>query len=100
MQFTLLTGSKPSPFSTGIKINIFYDGGRTSLRIDRLHNIIWEAEKHSKALGVKFSALGRRTFGRRPFGRSETLAVINPASSISKHYFNQSNYYLRSHHFH
>jgi len=30
----------------------------------------------------------------------ETLAVINPASILSKHYFNQSNYYLRSHHFH
>src|SRR6218665_2331964 len=29
----------------------------------------------------------------------ETLAVIIPASILSKHNFNQSKYYLRSHHF-
>jgi len=30
----------------------------------------------------------------------DTLAVIIPASILPKHYFNQSKYYLRSHHFH
>ena len=30
----------------------------------------------------------------------ETLAVINTAYILLKHYFNQSKYYLRSHHFH
>jgi len=30
----------------------------------------------------------------------ETLTVIIPASILSKHYFNQSKHYLKSHHFH
>jgi len=44
----------------------------------------------------------RRLFGRRAIWAPalETLAIIIPASNLSKHYFSQSKYYLRSHQFH
>src|SRR6218665_3037992 len=78
MWFTGLAASKPSPFSAGVKMGRFCDGGRTPSRIDLLHSVVRRGRKTSmsswrKEVGIRSNS---HDFGGDVMMRRRTSSVV------------------------
>src|SRR6218665_3202562 len=78
LKFTGLAASKPSPFSTGIKMDRFCDDGRIPSRIDLLHSIVKRGSKTSRSSWSKKLGIGSNShdFGGDVMMRRRTSSVV------------------------
>src|SRR6218665_75624 len=73
-----LAGSRPSPFSAGIKMDFFCDGGRIPSRFDRLHSVARRGSNTSTSSWSKKISRGSNShdFGGKTRMRRRTSPLV------------------------